>query len=137
MFEPSIPSYEKLLEKTKNLISLHSAAALLRWDMETMMPPKGIKIRSLQLAMLRRITHKLGTDPEIQHLIEKTKNHPDNDKLDLIDQRNLYLIQKNYDEQTQLPENLVVEISKQEALTINIWKKAKASKNYPKFKPEL
>jgi carboxypeptidase Taq len=102
-----------------------------------MMPPKGIKLRSLQLAMLSRITHKLGTDPEIQHLIEKTKNHPDYDKLDLIDQRNLYLIQKSYDEQTKLPEDLVVEISKQEALTIDVWKKAKASKNYPKFKPEL
>ena len=137
MVDPSIPSYKKLLEKTKNLISLHSAAAMLRWDMETMMPPKGIMIRSLQLAMLRRIAHKMGTDPEIQRLIEKTKKHPDYGKLDQIEQRNLYLIQKNYDEQTQLPEDLVVEISKQEALTIDIWKKAKASKNYPKFKPEL
>ncbi len=137
MIEPSIPSYKKLLEKTKKQISLHSAAAMLRWDMETMMPPKGIKIRSLQLAMLRRISHKMGTEPEIQRLIEKTKNHPDYKKLDFIHQRNLSLITKNYDEQTKLPEDLVVEISKQEALTIDIWKKAKASKNYLKFKPEL
>ena len=137
MIESSIPSYQKLLEKTKNLISLHTAAAILRWDMETKMPPKGIKIRSLQLAMLRRITHRMSTDPEIQHLIEKTKTHPDYDHLDLIHKRNLSLIQKNYDEQTKLPEDLVVEISKQEALTTDIWKKAKASKNFPKFKPEL
>jgi len=137
MTEPLISSYKKLLEKTKNIVTLSSAAAILHWDMETMMPPRGIKLRSLQLAMLSRIGHKMSTDPEIGRLLEETIKHPEYSKLDSVHKRNLYLIKKHYDEQTKLPEELVVETSKQEAITIDTWKKAKASKDFLKFKPEL
>jgi len=137
MTKTLISSYKKLLEKTKDLVTLQSAASILHWDMETKMPPKGIKMRSMQLAMLSRIGHKMRTDPEIGRLLEATLKHPEYDSLDLVHKRNLYLIKKSYDEQTKLPEELVVEISKQQALTIDTWKKAKATKNFSKFKPEL
>ena len=53
------------------------------------------------------------------------------------EKRNVYLINKSYREQTALPEKLVAEIAKQEAVTVNVWKKAKAQKNFGLFKPEL
>lgn len=137
MIKPSISSYKKLLEKMKDLVILHSAAAILHWDMETKMPPRGIKLRSLQLAMLSRIGHKMGTDPEIGRLLEETMKHPEYSRLDSVHKRNLYLIKKHYDEQTKLPEELVAEISKQEVVTIDAWKKAKAAKDFLQFKPEL
>ena len=137
MTKTLISSYNKLLEKTKDLSTLGSAASILHWDMETKMPPKGIKMRSMQLAMLSRIGHKMSTAPEIGRLLVATLTHPEYGSLDLIHKRNLYLIKKSYDEQTKLPEELVVEISKQKALTIDAWKKAKAAKNFGKFKPEL
>ena len=130
-------NYRNLLEKTKNIATLGSASSILHWDMETKMPPRGIKLRSLQLAMLSRITHKMSTDPEIGHLLEEIMKHPEYDKLDSIHKRNVYLIKKHYDEQTKLPEELVVETTKQEALTVDTWKKAKAAKDFNKFKPEL
>ena len=132
-----LSSYKKLIEKNKEMVTLASAASILNWDMETKMPPKGIKMRSLQLAMFSKIGHKMSTDPEIGQLIKFILNHPEYEDLDLVHKRNLYLIKKSYDEQTKLPEDLVVEISKQKALTIDIWKKAKATKNFNKFKPEL
>ena len=137
MTKSLISSYKKLLEKTKNIVTLSSAAAILHWDMETMMPPRGIKLRSLQLAMLSRIGHKMSTDPEIGRLLEETIKHPEYSRLDSVHKRNLYLIKKHYDEQTKLPEELVVETSKQEAITIDTWKKSKAAKDFLKFKPEL
>ena len=137
MTNPSISSYKKLLEKTKNIVTLHSAAAILHWDMETMMPPKGIKLRSLQLAMLSRIGHKMSTDPDIGRLLEETNKHPDYNRLNPVQKRNLYLITKHYNEQTKLPEELVVETSKQKAVTIDTWKKSKSSKDFTQFKPEL
>ena len=132
-----LSGYKKLLEKTKNTVTLSSAASILHWDMETMMPPRGIKMRSLQLAMLSRIGHRMSTDPEIGWLLEETLKHPEYGSLDAVHKRNLYLIKKHYDEQTKLPEELVVQISKQKAITIDTWKKAKAAKNFRKFKPEL
>ncbi|HDQ05457.1 MAG TPA: carboxypeptidase M32 [Candidatus Bathyarchaeota archaeon] len=137
MSQNIISSYQKLLEKTKNITILNSAAAILHWDMETMMPPKGIKLRSLQMSMLSRIGHKISTDPEIGRLLEEIMKHPKYGELDAVHKRNLYLINKNYDEQTKLPEELVAETSKQEAITIDTWKKAKAAKDFLKFKPEL
>jgi carboxypeptidase Taq len=130
-------NYIKLLEKTKNLVTLNSAASILHWDMQTKMPPKGIQMRSLQLAMLSRFSHKMITDPEIGRLLKSTLKHPEYDSLDPIQKRNLYLIKKNYNEQTKLPEELVVKITKQQAITIDVWKKAKATKKFLKFKPEL
>jgi carboxypeptidase Taq len=130
-------SYKKLLEKTKNIVTLSSAAAILHLDMETMMPPKGIKMRSLELALLSRIGHKMSTDPEIGRLLDEVMKHPEYSSLDLLHKRNMYLIKKGYDEQTKLPEELVVETSKQRAITIDTWKKAKAAKDFGKFKPEL
>jgi carboxypeptidase Taq len=105
--------------------------------METKMPPKGINLRSQQLAMLSQIGHRMSTDPEIGVLLEKIEKHPDYETLNELQRRNVFLIRKNYDEQTKLPEKLVVDTARQEAITIDIWKKAKAAKDFPMFKPDL
>jgi carboxypeptidase Taq len=137
MAESISSNYKKLMEKTRDLLVFQSAESIVHWDMETMMPPKAIQLRSQQLALLSRIEHKMSTDPEIGKLLEKIMQRSEYDKLDGLQKRNVYLIKKNYDEQTKLPEELVVEIAKQRAITVNIWKKAKAAKNFAMFKPEL
>lgn len=129
--------YKKLMNKAKDLAILQSAEAIIGWDMETMMPPKAIRLRSQQLAMLSVLEHKISTDPEIGILLDRIMRQKEYDKLDNVQKRNMYLVKKRYDEQTKLPEELVSEIAKQSALTIDIWKKAKAAKNYAMFRPEL
>lgn len=130
-------AYRELMEKTKDLVIFQSAESIVYWDMETMMPPKAIQLRSQQLALLSRIAHKMSTDPEIGKLLKQISQSSDYHKLDAVQKRNVYLIQKNYDEQTKLPEELVAEIAKQQAIAIDVWKKAKASKKFSVFKPEL
>ena len=125
------------MEKAKDLCILQSAASIVHWDMETKMPPKAIKLRSLQLAMLSRIAHKMSTDPETGKFLEKIMRHPEYDSLNTVQKRNVYLMKKNYDEQTKLPEELVAETAKQQAITVDTWKKAKAAKDFSMFKPEL
>jgi len=130
-------NYDKLLAKNKDLLVIQSTRSIVEWDMETKMPPKGISLRSQQLAMLSQLEHKISTDPEVGTLLEKVEKHPDYEALSKFQKRNIHLIRKNYDEQTKLPEKLVVETAKQRAITIDIWKKAKAAKNFSMFKPEL
>jgi carboxypeptidase Taq len=125
------------MEKVKDLLTLQSATAIIHWDMETMMPPKAIGLRSQQLALLSRIEHRMSTDPEIGRLLEEVMRPSEYDKLDAVQKRNVYLVKKHYDEQTKLPEELVAEIAKQQAITVDVWKKAKAAKNFSMFKPEL
>jgi len=137
MVEKMQSNYKKLMEKVKDLLIFQSAESIIYWDMETMMPPKAIKLRSQQLALLSRIEHKMSTNPETGTLLDKIVRHPEYDRLDAIQKRNIYLIKKNYDEQTKLPEELVTEIARQRTITVDIWKKAKAAKKFSMFKPEL
>ena len=137
MTENLLSNYKKLMERVKDITVLQSAESIISWDMETMMPPKAINLRSQQFALLSRIEHKMSTNPETGSLLKDTMRHKDYDKLDNVQKRNIYLIKKRYDEQTKLPEELVAQIAKQQALTIDIWKKAKAAKNFAMFKPEL
>jgi carboxypeptidase Taq len=137
MAETVIPSYNKLMKKEKDLLVFESASAIVHWDMETMMPPKAINLRSQQLALLSLVEHKMSTDPEIGTLLEQIMRHSGYDGLDGVQKRNVYLIKKNYDEQTKLPEELVAEIAKQKAITVDVWKKAKAAEDFSMLKPEL
>jgi len=132
-----ISDYEKLLAKSKQLLILQSAQSIVHWDMETKMPPRGIGLRSQQLALLSQIEHRIVTDPEIGALLEKIKKHPDHDALNELQKRNIYLTKKQYDEQTKLPETLVVETARQQAIAIDVWKKAKLAKDFSMFKLEL
>jgi carboxypeptidase Taq len=137
MTENLLSNYEKLMEKTKEIAIFNSAQAVLNWDTETMMPPKAIGLRSQQLALLSGMQHKMETNPEIGALLEKIERHSNYEKLSAIQKRNIYLIRKNYDEQTKLPEELVMEIAKQRTIAVDVWKKAKAAKNFSMFRPEL
>ncbi len=130
-------NYDKLLAKSKDVTVLQTIESLVNWDMETKMPPKAINLRSQQLAMLSQIEHRMSTDPEIEALLSKIEKHPDRNSLNEIQKRNVHLIRKLYDEQTKLPEKLVVETARQQAIAVDVWKKAKAAKNYSMFKPEL
>jgi len=94
MTENVLLCYKKLMDKAKDLSIFQSAESIVHWDMETMMPPKAIKLRSQQLAMLSRIEHKMSTDPEIRKLLEEIMRHPDYDDIDAVQKRNVYLIRK-------------------------------------------
>jgi len=130
-------AYNKLLERSKGIAVLGSAVALVNWDMETMMPLKAVELRSEQLALLSQLHHKMSTAPAIGKLLDIIAKHRGYEALREAEKRNIQLIKKNYDENTKLPAKLVTAMAKQQALTVNTWKKAKAQKNYALFKPEL
>ena len=130
-------TYKELLSKTKDAVVLSTAEGIIHWDMEIYMPPKAVEQRSEQLALLSRIHHKLNTDPEIGNLLNIIQTSAEYQALGQVEKRNLYLIEKNYKEQTALPEKLVSDLAKQETLTVSVWKKAKAQKDFKLFKADL
>ena len=129
--------YRQLMERTKELTVLQSAGSILNWDMETKMPPKGVELKSEQMALLEKISHRLITDPENGRLLDAVEKHVDYGSLEPVKRRNVHLARKAYREATALPEELVVEIERQRTIGIAAWKKAKAAKDWALFKPEL
>ena len=129
--------YGMLLDMSKELMVVGSAGAILQWDMETKMPPRGVGLKSEQLAWVQKIAHQMLTSPESGKLIDVIQKHKDYGSLDNVQKRNVYLARKAYDEATKLPEDLIVEIAKQQTIGVNVWKRAKADKNWKLFEPEL
>lgn len=132
-----LAAYGQLMEKYKDLTILQSAAGIIGWDMETKMPPRGIGLRSQQLALLESVGHKMMTDPKIGELIGAIMGNPQFESLDAVQKRNMHLAKKAFDEATRLPNQLVTDIARQQAVATDVWKKAKAAKDYGLFKPEL
>ncbi|MGA3112635.1 MAG: carboxypeptidase M32 [Candidatus Bathyarchaeia archaeon] len=130
-------AYKELLSKIEDISVFVTAEGIIHWDMETMMPPGAVEQRSMQLSLLTRIHHQMSTDPKIGTLLASIHSSPEFESMGQAEKRNIYLINKSYQEQTSLPEKLVAEIAKQEAITVNVWKKAKAQKNFSVFKPSL
>jgi carboxypeptidase Taq len=99
------------------------------------MPPRGLQLRSEQLGLLNKLLHRSITDPQVGRLLEKIENS--SDSLNEIQSRNIYLAQKQYNEYTKIPEELMGEYARQQAITVETWKKAKAAKDWKMFEPEL
>lgn len=137
MPENLIQIYKRLLDRNRGLLVLGSVEGLVQWDMETMMPVRGITLRSEQMALLSKIHHEMGTSPQTGKLLNAILKHPKYQTLSQVEKRNVSLIKKNYDEQTKLPTKLVTAIAKQQTISVNVWKKAKAAKDFALFKPEL
>lgn len=128
-------SYQKLCEKTKTAIQLHTAMAIVQWDMHTMIPPRGLQQRADQLAVMSRILHHMATDPEIGILLTdiESKIH----SFDEYQQREIKLTQRNWKIQSALPERLVHEEVKQKSIATSTWEKAKSVSDWKMFQPEL
>ncbi|HOB39330.1 MAG TPA: hypothetical protein PKI40_09780, partial [Methanomassiliicoccaceae archaeon] len=96
--------YADLLAIAKRLSVIGSAGAILHWDLETKMPPKGIRQRSEQLALLEVIAHQTLVDPRVGMLLDAlTKEHA-LASMDDVQKRNVHLMKKAYDEEVALPE---------------------------------
>lgn len=132
-----ITLYEKLLAKIKEITILNNALGTIYWDMETFMPKGGIEQRSEEIALMSGIIHERLVEPEIGSLLEKIKQHESYENFSNAEKRNIYLIQRSYDQQTRVPKDLVMALAKQAAIGVGVWKKAKAESNYKLFKPEL
>src|SRR5512139_1932428 len=95
--------YNNLMSRVKDLIVLDSASGIVHWDMETLMPPRAVGLRSEQLSLISQISHRMSTNPEIGRLLHDITRNPHYSQLNEVEKRNIQLIQKNYDEQTALP----------------------------------
>jgi len=95
--EKKIDPYKKLLAKYKETILLNNAIQLLYWDMETYMPKGGIEQRSEEIAFLSGLAHERSIDPEIGSLLTEIQSHEDYKKRPAAEKRNVYLIQRDYD----------------------------------------
>lgn len=132
-----LDSYEKLLSKSKEITLWESIKSIMEWDFETKMPLGAMDQRSMQMGLMEELVHRRWVDPEINTLLAEVKRSSEYENLDAEEKRNVYLMQRSYDRETKLPDDLVNAIAKQEVVTNSVWKKAKAKKDFSMFQKDL
>ncbi len=132
-FTISDPAIKQLVGFAGELFDIGGATALLHWDQETYMPPRGILHRSRQLSTLSGIYHSKLTDKKLGDLLKKLEDKGENDS----DNALIREMTRAYEKATKLPEQLIMEISEACSVGLETWKKARAEKDFSLFKDSL
>ena len=123
--------------KYRDLSIFGSALSIFLWDTRTKVPPGAAGLRSQQICLFSQLETNMANDPEIRYLLENVVKEKTYRSFNELQKRNIYLIKNRYIKRIQSPLGLNSEIEKQKIVSYEAWKKAKASKDFGVFKPEL
>ena len=123
--------YDDFIGRVRELSLVNSLTGLMGWDQETMMPPKGGKLRSEMMAFLSKQAHSRMTDPEMGRLLDSLESQ----KLTNEQAANVREVRRSYDKATKLPEELVEEKARHKSQSLQIWQEARAENDFGKFQP--
>lgn len=129
-------AYEALLKDLRETAVLASAGAVLAWDQETQLPPRGASLRADQLAALSGLVHERRTRPEVQEWLATAEADPDL-RNDPDASANLREIRRDLDRALKLPGSLVREIAQTAALSQRAWRDAREASDFGSFAPWL
>lgn len=129
--------FDQLRDRMGEIADMRAAAALLRWDQNTYMPPGGAEVRALHLATVSKTAHDWFVSDEIGQLIEDLESEMADLDYDSFEASLLRVARRTYDQQRKLPSALVAELSKATALGQPAWQEARAASDFSRFQPHL
>jgi carboxypeptidase Taq len=110
------------------------ASALLQWDQETYLPPKGAAIRGQQIATLSEITHGLFTSDSFGSLLKELNQKKD---LDVKEKKNVSLTLEDYSKQKKIPADFVRRITETINKSFHSWIEARKRNDFSYFATDL
>ncbi|HUT88102.1 MAG TPA: carboxypeptidase M32, partial [Thermoguttaceae bacterium] len=126
-------AYAKLLERIKDIGRLQAIEALLEWDQDTFMPPKGVGCRAETSALVAGLKHEWRTDPQVGELLGQCSDEDD----DPVRATNIRETRRVYERAVKVPTELVKEIARTAALAKDAWGKAREASDFGAFAPAL
>ncbi|MET1101459.1 MAG: carboxypeptidase M32 [Pyrodictiaceae archaeon] len=129
------PLAKELVERTRVLWAIDHARALMSWDLETHMPPRGVEGRAIAFSELAVLRRRLLLDEKITSLVEKLE-----DKLEELNDYEKGLVRVLSREiriAKALPEELIARLAKVTSEATKVWSEAKKNNNFEAFKPYL
>lgn len=119
--------YKEMMQKAADL---NYAAAVLGWDMEVYMPPKGADFRARQLATLASEAHHIVTSPEYAAVLDKLASAND---LPETEHWNIVRSVEDHDRNKKLSPAFVEALSKQSSECFNAWVEARKKNDFSIF----
>lgn len=122
--------YQEYVQLMQKAADVNNAAAVLGWDQETHMPPKGAAFRGRQLATLATIAHDMLTSPRVSELLEALHQ---NESLNELEKANIQRSYEDYQKHKKLPPEFVEQLSLQTSECFNAWIDARRQNNFGIF----
>ncbi len=127
-------SYYRYVEITQKAADLNYSAAVLGWDQETYMPPKGYAARGRQLATLATQAHALLTSDEYARLLRDLAG---DGSLSELEAANVRLSLEDYEKAARLPDEFVEELTQATSTALQAWIEARKAGDYGIYAPHL
>lgn len=126
--------YESYRSKMRTIADVRHANAVLQWDQETYLPPKGATIRGQQLSTLSEISHGLFSAEDLGNLLEELLQRGD---LSQEQKRNVELTQEDYTKNKKYSPAFVRALSEQTHKAFHSWIEARRQNSFSAFEPAL
>ncbi|MBS1586181.1 MAG: carboxypeptidase M32 [Bacteroidetes bacterium] len=126
--------YTSYKDVTQKAADLQFAAAVLGWDQEVYMPPKGFEMRGRQLATLASQAHEMLTAESYGKLLTQLRESAG---LDETEQHNVRLSLEDYEKNRKLPISFVEQLTQQTSNSYNAWLQARKDNKYSTYTAEL
>ena len=126
--------YTDYTARMQKIADVKYAAAVLQWDQETYLPPKGAAFRGQQLASLSEIAHEWLTTSSLGDLLEELNTRKD---LPEDQQRNVQLSLEDYNKQKKFTPAFIRLMSETSSRSFHSWIRARAANSFALFREDL
>ncbi|MBS1565352.1 MAG: carboxypeptidase M32, partial [Bacteroidetes bacterium] len=126
--------YEQYQSHLQQIAEVRYATAVLQWDQETYMPPKGAAFRARQTATLSEWAHRLFTEHSFRDLLQELGSRND---LDDAQKKNVELSWYDYSQQEKLSASFVRTMSELVSRSYQSWMAARRQNDFGIFAPDL
>ncbi len=125
--------YDQYRQQMQKVADVKYSAAVLQWDQETYLPPKGADFRARQLATLSETAHQMFTDEKTGALLQEllSKDLPSDEK------RNVQLSWEDYSRLKKLTPEFVRKLSEAVSASFYAWIEARKQNDFSVFEPKL
>ena len=129
-------NYQNLVNKLEEISHLNGVMCTLGWDQEVVMPPGASEARAQQIAALAGVIHERMTNTQLGECLFALQE--ENDCVFNVSQRcNIHEAQRDFDLETKIPKQLVMEMAALGSRAHISWVKAREDNKFSNFAPML
>jgi carboxypeptidase Taq len=129
--------FDELRGRLAEIADLGKTMALLGWDQQVLMPPRGAAIRAEQLATVGRIAHQKFTSAEVGSLIDGLRGWAEQHEYDSFEASLVRVVARDWEKASKVPADLRAEMSRAAALANPVWVAARRDNDFATFLPVL
>jgi carboxypeptidase Taq len=129
--------FDELRQRLAEVTDLGRTMALLAWDQQVMLPPRGAAARAEQRATLSRLAHEKFTSADVGRLIDRLRPWGEEQPYDSFEASLIRVAARDWEKARRVPAELRAEMSRAASLGHSVWVDARARNDFAGFMPAL